>query len=369
MLNMKVEFSDLKRQFDLYALEYEEAVLRAVRSGWYIMGNELAVFERKFADYLGMNYVIGVNCGLDALILAVRALDIGPGDEVIVPANTYIASVLAVTENGATPVFVEPDAFHCLDANMIEEAITEKTKAILPVHLYGQACQMDVICDIAQKHCLYVVEDCAQSHGATFNGQLTGTFGTIGCFSFYPTKPLGALGDSGAIAVNNRELADKLHAMRNYGSHIKYVNDIEGVNTRLDEVQAAALKVGLSHLDSGNEYRRRIAERYLEGIKNTLVQLPETREGNYHVYHVFAIMSDYRDQLQKYLEDNGIHTLIHYPIPPHMQKCYEYLGHKEGDFPIAEKYAKTLLSLPIYVGMPMEEVDYVIDVINKFKVD
>ncbi len=366
---MKVEFSDLKRQYELYASEYEEAVLRALKSGWYIMGNELADFEKKFGEYLGMPYVIGVNCGLDALILAVRALGIGPGDEVIVPANTYIASVLAVTENGAVPVFVEPDGFHCIDASKIEEAITEKTKAILPVHLYGQACQMDVICDIARKHNLHIIEDCAQSHGATFKGQLTGTFGTIGCFSFYPTKPLGALGDAVAIGVNDKELADKLFAMRNYGSHVKYVNDIEGVNTRLDEVQAAALKVGLSHLDYGNDYRRKIAERYLEGIKNPLVELSETREGNYHVYHVFAVMCEYRDQLQQYLLDNGIKTLIHYPIPPHMQKCYEYLGHHEGDFPVAERYARTLLSLPIYVGMPMEEADHVVEVINSFRTE
>lgn len=365
---MKVEFSDLQRQYDLYAPEYEEAVLRAMRSGWYIMGTELEDFEVKFGEYLGMPYVIGVNCGLDALILAVRALNIGPGDEVIVPSNTYIASVLAVTENGATPVFVEPDSFHCIDASKIEEAITDRTKAILPVHLYGQSCQMDVICDIAKRHSLYIIEDCAQSHGATFNGQLTGTFGTLGCFSFYPTKPLGALGDSGAIVVNDKELAEKLFALRNYGSHIKYVNDIEGVNTRLDEVQAAALKVGLSHLDSGNDIRREIAEKYLSGIKNPIIHLPETRKGNYHVYHVFAIMCEYRNQLQKYLEDYGIHTLIHYPIPPHMQKCYEYLGLKEGDLPISERYARTLLSLPIYVGMPMEEVDYVIKVINNFKV-
>ena len=364
---MNIEFSALKRQYDRYASEYEEAALRALRSGWYILGKELESFEKEFGEYLGMPYVIGVNSGLDALILAVRALNIGPGDEVIVPANTYIASILAVTENGATPVFVEPDAFHCLDADKIEAVITDRTKAILPVHLYGQACQMDVICDIAERHNLYVIEDCAQAHGATFNGKLIGTFGTVGCFSFYPTKPLGALGDSGAMAVNDKKLAEKLIALRNYGSHIKYVNDIEGVNSRLDEVQAACLKVGLHHLDEGNEYRRKIAERYLKGIKNPFVELPETRKGNHHVYHVFAIMSKHRDQLQKYLADNGVKTLIHYPIPPHMQKCYEYLGHHQGDFPITEKYASTLLSLPIYVGMPMEEVDYVIDVINRFK--
>jgi len=366
---MKVEFSVLKRQYDMYSDEYEEAALKALRSGWYIMGNELSDFEKSFSQYLNIPYVIGVNSGLDALILAVRVLGIGSGDEVIVPANTYIASVLGVTENGATPVFVEPDAFHCIDADKIEEAITESTKAIMPVHLYGQACQMDTIMRLADKYHLYVIEDCAQSHGATFNGQLTGTFGTIGCFSFYPTKPLGALGDSGALAVNDKVLADKLTAMRNYGSKVKYVNDIEGVNSRLDEVQAAVLKVGLTHLDSGNEYRRKIAYKYMNDINNTLIELPLIREGNYHVFHVFAVMCKYRDELHEYLRENGIKTLIHYPIPPHMQKCYKYLGYKEGDLPVAESYADSELSLPIYVGMPMEEVDYVIEVINKFKLD
>lgn len=362
-----VEFTKLKRQFDLYAPEYEEALLRAARSGWYILGNELQQFEEQFAAYLGMQYCVGVNSGMDALILAVRALNIGPGDEVIVPANTYIASVLGITENGATPVFVEPDVFFCLDADRIEAAITEKTKAILPVNLYGQACDLERICAIAEKHGLYVIEDCAQSHGAEQNGRKTGTFSTIACFSFYPTKPLGAQGDAGALATNNPVLADKLRKLRNYGSGKKYVNELVGINSRLDEYQAAVLQVGLKHLDEGNRYRRQIAERYLNETKNPLVTLPKTRENCFHVYHVFALQCEQRDELQAFLLEKGVKTLCHYPIPPHLQECYSYLGHKEGDFPISERMARQELSLPIYVGMPMEEVTQVIEAVNAFK--
>lgn len=361
-----VEFISLKRQYDLHADEYEEAVLRAMRSGWYILGNELNSFEDSFAEYMGLNYCIGVNSGLDALILAVRALDIGAGDEVIVPANTYIASVLGITENGATPIFVEPDAFFELDASKIEAAITDKTKAILPVHLYGQTCDMEKICAIAEKHGLYIIEDCAQAHGATYSGKLAGTFGTIGCCSFYPTKPLGALGDSGALITGDEKLAEKLRKLRNYGSGKKYVNELMGKNTRMDELQAALLKVGLSHLDEGNAYRRMIAGKYISGINNPLVKLPETREGCEHVWHVFAIQCEMRDALQQHMLDCGVKTLIHYPIPPHLQECYAHLGYKKGDFPISEKYALCELSLPIYVGMPMDEVDCVIEAVNSF---
>ncbi|MBQ1818478.1 MAG: DegT/DnrJ/EryC1/StrS family aminotransferase [Clostridia bacterium] len=274
-----VDFVKLKRQYDLFAPEYEEAALRALRSGWYIMGHELETFEAQFAGYTGGGYCVGLNSGLDALMLAVRALGIGPGDEVIVPANTYIASILGVTENGATPVFVEPDRFFCMDADRIGAAVTSRTKAILPVHLYGQPCDMEAICATAKKYGLYVIEDCAQSHGARLNGRLTGTFGTIGCFSFYPTKPLGALGDSGAVITNDPALAARVRKLRNYGSGVKYVNELEGVNSRLDEVQAAVLQVGLRHLDEDNEYRRRIAERYLSGIRSDFVALPCTRPG------------------------------------------------------------------------------------------
>ncbi len=362
-----INFVELKRTYDLYACEYEEAVLKAMRSGWYIMGKELSEFERQFASYVGSKYCIGINSGLDALILAVRALGIKAGDEVIVPSNTYIASVLGITENGATPVFVEPDEYFGIDAEKIESAITEKTKAILPVHLYGQACDMTKICSIAGKHNLMVIEDCAQSHGATYCGKMTGTFGDIGCFSFYPTKPLGALGDSGAIVTDDEKIAKKLFAMRNYGSSKKYVNNIVGVNSRLDELQAAALQVSLKHVDDGVDYRNRIARRYLTEIKNTSVILPKCNPNSRHVYHVFALLSNKRNELQKHLFDCGISSLIHYPIPPHLQKCYTYLGYHQGDLPICEKYASCELSLPIYNGMPHEEVSLVINAVNSFK--
>ena len=362
-----VEFVKLKRQYDCFAVEYEEAALRAMRSGWYIMGKELETFEAQFADYLNRRFCIGLNSGLDALTLAVRALGIGPGDEVIVPANTYIASVLGVTENGAVPVFVEPDEYFCLNADRVEEAITDRTKAILPVHLYGQPCDMEKICAVAQKHGLYVIEDCAQSHGARLNGKLTGTFGTIGCFSFYPTKPLGALGDSGAVVTDDPILADKLRKLRNYGSGTKYVNELEGVNSRLDEVQAAVLQVGLRHLEEGNQYRNRIAARYLSEIRNPLIALPKTRGGASHAYHIFGVLCQQRDALQKHMADCGVKTLIHYPIPPHLQRCYARLGHSAGDFPVSEAYANQELSLPIYVGMPEEDVDRVIQATNSFR--
>lgn len=364
---MAVDFVKLQRQYDMYASEFEEAVLRAMRSGWYILGNELKDFEAKFAEYISAEHCIGLNSGLDALTLAVRALDIGEGDEVIVPSNTYIASILGVTENGATPVFVEPDEYFCIDADKIEASITEKTKAILPVHLYGQACDMKKICDIAKKHNLYIIEDCAQSHGAKFNGKMTGTFGTIGCFSFYPTKPLGAIGDSGAVVTNDKAIAEKLYKLRNYGSGVKYVNEITGVNSRLDEVQAAALKVALKHLDEGNNYRRQIAEKYINGINNPYVKLPVLRENSTHVYHVFALLCENREALQKHMLQCGVNTLIHYPIPPHMQECYKMLGYKQNDFPICEEYASQELSLPIYAGMPDENIKLIIDAVNSFK--
>lgn len=363
---MGIKFVELKKQYDLYAEEYEENALTAMRSGWYILGNELKEFEISFAEYMGAKYCIGVNSGLDALILAVRALEIGPGDEVIVPANTYIASVLGITENGATPVFVEPDAFYNIDVEKIEEAITDRTKAILPVHLYGQSADMKAICTIADKYGLFVIEDCAQSHGAKFQNKYTGTWGSIGCFSFYPTKPMGALGDSGALLTDNPVLAEKIRKLRNYGSGVKYINEMTGKNTRLDEIQAAVLKVSLRHLQEGNSYRKRIAERYLSEIKNPLIQLPQTKAGCEHVYHVFAIQCKNRDKLQKYLNDNGIETLIHYPIPPHMQECYRYLGYKEGDYVISERIAKQELSLPIYNGMPENDIDAVISAINNY---
>lgn len=363
---VEIDFVKLRRTYELYATEYEEAALRALRSGWYILGRELEAFEEQFAAYQGVPYCIGLNSGTDALILAVRALGIGPGDEVIVPANTYIASVMGVTENGATPVFVEPDGYHGIDAAKIEAAITPRTKAILPVHLYGQPCDMDIVCAIAEKHNLYVIEDCAQSHGARFRGRLTGSFGTIGCFSFYPTKPCGGLGDGGAVITSGPMLARKLRMMRNYGSEKKYVNEFSGVNSRLDEIQAAVLQVSLAHLEEGNAYRRAIARRYLTEIRCDGVKLPSTRPGADHVYHVFALLCDDRDAMRQHLLSRGIQTLSHYPIAPHMQQCYAYLGHGAGSFPISEDYAARELSLPIYNGLPMEDVSRIIEAVNSY---
>lgn len=364
---MKIESNVLDRQFFKYQSEYEEAALRALRSGWYVLGKEVETFEASFAQFTRAKYCVGLNSGLDALILAVRALCIGKGDEVIVPANTYIASVMGITENGATPVFVEPDKYYNIDADKIEEKITGKTKAILPVHLYGQSCSMRKIQKLAEKYNLRIIEDCAQSHGACFDGQTTGTFGDIGCFSFYPTKNLGAFGDGGAIITNDPEIAEKIRMLRNYGSKVKYHNELEGVNSRLDEIQAALLLVKLKHLKELTAEHQHIAARYLAEITNPKIVLPETLAGSDHVYHQFAVRCSTRDEFQKYLLDNGIKTLIHYPIPPHLAESYARLGYKKGDFPVTEKYANEILSLPMFNGMTDEEIDYVIKKVNEFK--
>lgn len=363
---MQVEYTVLKRTFELHKEEYEAAALRALRSGWYILGREMEAFEREFAAYLGVKHCVAVNSGTDALILAFRALEIREGDEVIAPANTYIASVIGVTENGGTPVFVDADAEMGMDAGAIEAKIGPRTKAILPVHLYGQPSAMDDVMDIARRHGLYVVEDCAQCHGSRFDGQLTGTFGTIGCFSFYPTKPLGAFGDAGAIVTNDEALAEKLRMLRNYGSRIKYHNEIKGVNTRMDEVQAAMLRAGLTHLEEGNAERNRLAERYIAGIRNPKVTLPPRRAKATHVYHLFPILVEERDRCRAYLESNGIKTQVHYPIPPYVAECYAEWGYAWEDFPNAARYARQEISLPIYAGMPEEEVDWVVEALNRF---
>lgn len=364
---MQVKCNVLDRQFRMYQEEYEQAALRVLRSGWYVLGNEVRQFEEAFARFTGRKYCVGLNSGLDALIMSVRALGIGRGDEVIVQANTYIATVLGITENNATPVFVEPDEYFNMDADKIEQAITDRTKAIMVTHLYGQVSEMTKIVDIAKKHHLQVIEDCAQSHGACFAGKMTGTFGISGCFSFYPTKNLGAFGDAGAVVTDDETLAEKLRMMRNYGSKVKYYNEIEGVNSRLDEMQAALLRVKLSHLQELNDERKMLAQRYNEGITNPAVCLPKVRDGAESIYHQYVVKCVSRDSLQKSLEQNGIQTQIHYPIPPHLAQCYHFLGYKKGDYPITESYAKEVLSLPIYTGMTLEEQDYVIEQINAFE--
>lgn len=363
---MNVEFNVLDRQFLKYKSEYEDAAIKVLNSAWYITGEEGQNFESEFATFCNSKYCVGLNSGLDALILALKTLDIKEGDEVIVPANTYIATVLAITENLAKPVFVEPDEFYNIDVNKIEAVITNKTKVIMPVHLYGQACNMKKISELAIKYNLYIIEDCAQSHYACFDGKTTGTFSDIGCFSFYPTKNLGAFGDAGAIITDNLDYAEKIMMMRNYGSKIKYYNEIQGVNSRLDEIQAALLSLKLKHIQELTDERIYIANRYLKEICNDKILLPKKLKGADHVYHLFVVQCESRDALQQYLLDNNIKTQIHYPIPPHLATCYKHLGYKEGDFPITENYSKTILSLPLYNGMNDDEITYVVDVLNKF---
>lgn len=331
-----------------------QATFESVYDGnWFVLGKHLEQFEAEYAAFNDTRYAVGISNGLDALVLALKALGISEGDEVIVPSNTYIASALAVTHVGATPVFVEPDIqTYNIDPQRIPEAISPRTKAIMPVHLYGQACEMDAIMQIAEAHNLWVVEDNAQAHAATFKGKLTGSWGHINGTSFYPGKNLGALGDGGAVTTDDDDLADKIRLWRNYGSIIKYQNEVPGYNMRLDEIQAAFLSVKLRHLHTWTEQRRQIARWYdeaLQGVGDLI--LPHIHPNATHVFHLYVIRTRHRDALQHYLNYAGIGTLIHYPIPPHLQKAYAHLECSEGDFPIAEELARTSLSLPLWVGM------------------
>ena len=340
---------------------------RVFTRSWYIGGVEDEAFEKAFAEYCDAKYCVGVGNGLDALMLALKALGIGEGDEVIVPSNTYIATALAVTYVGATPVFVEPDirTFN-INPALIEAAITEKTKAIMPVHLYGQACDMDPIMEIAKKHGLKVVEDCAQAHGATYKGQKVGTFGDAAGFSFYPGKNLGALGDAGAVVTNDKELADMIRALGNYGSDYKYHHIYKGNNSRLDELQAALLAAKLPHLERMNVERRRVASKFTEGIRNLKVVTPFVLPDCVPVWHIYGIRCAERDALEKHLNEKGIGTNKHYPIPMHLQECYKDLNIPKGALPIAEEISSTELSIPMYYGMTDEEIQYIIDAINSF---
>lgn len=364
-----IQANRLDRGFYKYQSEFEAKALEVLRSGWYVLGKEVKAFEDEFAQYVGAKYCVGLANGLDALWIAFRILGIGIGDEVIVQGNTYIASVMGITINGATPVFVEPDEYYNIDASKIEEKITEKTKAVLVVHLYGQASNMEPIVNICKKYNLRLVEDCAQSHGAMCNGQVTGTFGDIGCFSFYPSKNLGAFGDGGAIVTNDEMIANDVRVFRNYGSEKRYYNRMVGTNSRLDELQAGLLRVRLSHLDDLLEEKEQICNKYLEEIHNSAFILPTIRIKCTHIWHQFVIRvrdESTRDRLINYLQQNGIGTIIHYPIPPHLSEAYTYLDIKRGTLPITEKYADTVLSIPLYNGMTREEQDYIISVLNKF---
>ena len=365
-----IPFLDLKAINAQYRDELVEACTRVIDSGWYIGGIELEHFEQQFASYCGTKYAIGVANGLDALILTLRAWkELGKlkeGDEVIVPSNTYIASILAISANNLTPILVEPciDSFN-IDPKKIETAITSRTKAILPVHLYGQLADMPTIMAIAKRHELLVLEDSAQAHGASIDGKRAGSWGDASGFSFYPGKNLGALGDAGAITTSDEDLAHTLRALRNYGSHKKYKNLFQGVNSRLDEIQAAMLKVKLNHLDNEIAHRRKVANAYLESIHNKAIMLPINEHDSAHVWHVFVIRCKRRDELQKYLADNGVQTLIHYPVPPHQQPAYKEWN--ELSYPISKSIHAEVLSLPIGPTMTMEDVNTVIQICNEFQ--
>ncbi len=365
-----IKFLDLQKITQQYSNEIQEAVTRVINSGWYLQGAENKLFEKNYSNYIGTKFCIGVANGLDALRLILRSyIELGimkEGDEIIVPANTYIASILAISDNKLKPVLVEPNINTLqIDDTLIEAAITPKTKGIMIVHLYGQCAYTVMINEICKKYNLKLIEDNAQAHGCEFKGTKTGALGDASGHSFYPGKNLGAFGDAGAVTTNDPEIADMVRTLANYGSHKKYVFDYQGLNSRLDEIQAAILDVKLKHLDEDTQYRKDVARFYIDNIKHPDIQLPNIIDWNAHVFHIFTILSPRRDELQKYLTENGIQTLIHYPIPPHKQKCY-----KEWDdlsFPITEQIHREELSLPISSIITMQELKQIAMLINTFK--
>ena len=368
-----IKFLDLSDINKKYEGEIKNAMNDIFDSGWYIQGQAVKQFEKEYASYCGTKNCIGVANGLDALTLIIRAYKLlgylQEGDEILVPSNTYIASLLAISENRLVPVLVEPnDSSFNIDSKGIEANITTRTRGILAVHLYGQLCPMDEINSLADKYNLIVIEDAAQSHGAkNTNGKKSGALSKAAGHSFYPGKNLGALGDGGAVTTNDDELAEAIRAIANYGSHKKYHNLYLGVNSRLDELQAAILSVKLRGLDDDNKRRRDIADYYLSQIKNPLVKLPSFSGGTDHVFHLFVVCVEQRDDFQAYLLENNIQTVIHYPIPPHLQPAYKYLGFGTNSFPIAEKFAKVALSLPIWPGIDEESLAFIVNIINKYK--
>ena len=368
MSNLTVPFLSFQPQHVPVREEIMAAIGRVYDSYWYVLGDEVKKFEQAYNAFNHVSHTIGVANGLDALVLALRVLGVGPGDEVIVPSNTYIATWLAVTQVGATPVPVEPDpATSNINPDLIEAALTSRTRAIMPVHLYGQACRMTEIMTLAKKHSLYVVEDNAQSQGAAFNGQITGSFGDVNGTSFYPGKNLGALGDAGAVTTNNVELDQKVRVLRNYGSQQKYYNEVVGYNSRLDELQASVLEVKLKHLPEWTRQRQQVAawyDQYLAGIVG--LRLPALADGATHVYHLYVVHTPQRDAMQQHLMAQGIGTMIHYPVPPHRQQAYATMQLSAGAFPIAEELAATCLSLPMYPGMSEEQVQAVTVAIRSF---
>lgn len=364
---MKISFSSFETMHNEIKDEIMLKFQEVYEKNWFIQGQELELFEKEFAEYCGVKYCVGCGNGLDALYLILKAYGIQKGDEVIVPSNTYIATALAVAYTGATPVFVEPelDTFN-INPKKIEEKITTKTKAIMAVHLYGKPAKMDEIKVIADKYNLKLIEDAAQAHGALYKGKKVGSLGDAAGFSFYPGKNLGALGDAGAVVTNDKELADKVRALGNYGSDYKYHHIYQGHNSRLDEIQAAFLRIKLKHLDRWTEDRRNTAKIYLQQIQHPDILLPKEEEGEKHVYHVFAIRLTKREELEAYLNKNKIGTNKHYPIPMHLQEAFQELEIKKGSLPLAEEISATELSIPMYYGMKQEEIMHVVDCLNKF---
>lgn len=366
-----IKFLDLQKTNAQFEVELKEAASRVIDSGWYLMGKELEGFEENYANFCGTKHCLGVANGLDALRLIFKAyIEMGimqKGDEVIVPSHTYIASVLAISDNGLIPVFVEPNIDTCnLDSSLLEQAITPKTKAVLTVHLYGQISIDQYMLDICAKHNLKLIEDAAQSHGASWNGKKSGAIGDAAGHSFYPGKNLGALGDAGAVTTNDAALAEIVYALRNYGSHVRYENKYQGLNSRLDEIQAAFLNVKLKYIDQDIEGRRRVANYYLQNIKNPLITLPKVLNEDQHVWHLFVIRVANRAKLQDYLIENGVQTLIHYPIPPHKQAAYSSFN--SLNFPITENVSKEILSLPINANIEVEEINKIVRLLNNYRV-
>ena len=360
-----INFLNLHKINERFRNEIDERIKQVLDSGWYILGEQVRVFEKNFANFCGVKHCIGCASGLDALNLIIKAYGFSTGDEIIVPANTYIASILAISQNGCKPVLVEPDIdTYNINPDLIEQKITENTKAIMVVHLYGQAVEMEKIWQLAKKYNLKVIEDSAQAHGTIYKGKRAGNLGDASGFSFYPGKNLGCLGDGGCVTTNDDELAYRIRAIANYGSDYKYHHIFKGTNSRLDEIQAAVLDIKLKHLDEDNKRRREIAKFYRENIKNPNIILPQLKEEENHVWHIFAVRVNDRDKLKKYLEDNGIETNIHYPTAPHKQECYKELEHLS--FPVSEKIHKQVLSLPISPVLTRNEVMQVVEVINGY---
>jgi dTDP-4-amino-4,6-dideoxygalactose transaminase len=360
-----IEYENLARLNEPFFREMKLSFGQTMEKGWYILGDNVKNFENEFAAYTGSRYCAGVASGLDALILALRNYELEPGSEVLVPSNTYIATILAILQNNLVPVLVEPDIrTYNIDPTQIESKITSRTKAVIVVHLYGKSCEMDPIVATCKKHNLLLIEDCAQSHGATYNNKMTGTFGNFGAFSFYPTKNLGALGDAGAITTDDSMLIEKIKKLRNYGSGIKYVNEYIGINSRLDEVQAGFLSVKLKHLDDINRHKRELAQHYSENLKDDFIK-PVQQPGFFDVFHIYAVRHPERDRLREYLLKNGIKTEIHYPIAPYRQEATKGMFTRQ-EFPVSDEIHKTILSLPVSYFHTHDDVQQVIDVMNKF---